>query len=182
MRRVLLPLLAVLLTACVTQPQPVPDTWPKRYRAFIQEVNLPLGSRFSRYLGPIADRPPGDIGTEEALNIRFAPTNAVSGVTVRFDTVLNGVYAGRMWTQFNRKVTCVSLKQLSEVGQYQPGYPYPVHGYGRENVFGVVRLESTPDKFILFLEGGARLEADPYFVDGCLDRLEHSVASGKLEW
>lgn len=182
MRRALPLLLAVLLTACATQPPPVPDTWPKRYRTFIQEVSLPLEFRLSRYLGPIVDRPSRSIGTEEALIIQFAPTNAISGVTLRFDTLANGVYAGRMWTQFNRKATCVSLKQLSEVGQYRPGYPFPVHGYGRDNVVGVARLESTPDKFVLLLEGGGRVEADLHFENGCLDRLEHAVTSRKLEW
>jgi hypothetical protein len=177
MRFALLLFPVVLFSGCATQPPPVPDTWPARYRSFLQESKLPLGFRMKRYLGSIQDESSLQVGTQEAIVVRFGLTNPISSVTIRFDESRDGGYVGNMWTNFNRNILCVSLKQLSEVGDYMAGDPILVHGHGPNGFFGVIRMDRTPDKFILALDDGAKIEGVARFERGCLSQLEHPVAS-----
>ena len=180
MRFTLLLLPVVLLTGCAMQPSPVPDSWPKRYKAFFQEEKLPLGFRLNRYLGSVEGESSRQIGTQEAIVVQFAPSNPISSVTIRFDDLKGGVYVGKMWTDFNSKALCVSFKQLSEIGVYKMGIPIVVHGSGPDNFF--VRMDHTPDRFVLTLDDGTKLEEDVRFEQGCLARLVHRVTSRSDRW
>lgn len=167
---------APLLTSCASF-ESIPDTWPKRYREFIQKVDMPIGRRITVYLGlDTSNSPPNQPYDKEIVFYSSIPS-AVWNTQIRFNTGVNKVYTGSVKTSFSPSVVCITYEQLKEVGEFKPGLAVPMHVTTGPSGSGYVRFTPQPDHFVFKLDNDVRVDAVVVMENGCLTRLQHAISS-----
>lgn len=166
----------LLLTSC-TSFEPIPDTWPKRYREFIQKVDMPIGRRITVYLGLDTSNSPPDQPYDQEIVFYSSIPNAVWNTQIRFNAGVNKGYTGSVETSFSPSVVCISHEQLNEVGEFKPGISIPMHVATGPHGSGYVRHLPQPDHFIFKLDNDVRVDAVVVMEKGCLTRLQHAISS-----
>lgn len=167
---------SLLLTSC-TSFEPIPDTWPKRYREFIQKVDMPIGRRITVYLGlDTSNSPPNQPYDKEIVFYSSIPS-AVWNTQIRFNAGVDKVYTGSVETRFSPSVVCISYEQLKEVGDFEQGISTPMHVTTGPGGSGYVRFTPQPDHFIFKLDNDIRVDAVVVMEKGCLTRLQHAISS-----
>ena len=166
--------LVLLLVSCVSM-ETIPDTWPKRYREFLQKVEMPIARRVSLYLGLETGNSPVSQANGKPIVFYTTVPSAVRMATIRFNAAIDGVATASIETSFNPSVTCISLEQLKEVGDFQPGNDLPVHVTTGPGGTGYVRFVPQPDHFIFRLADEVRVDALIVMERGCLTGLHHAL-------
>jgi hypothetical protein len=170
-------MLLPMLISCTTV-EPIPETWPKRYQEFLQKTGMPIGQRSAIYLGLNVDKLQATRPYDEAIVLQPIARHAISGATIRFDSQINNIATGRMWTAFDASMICISRDQLKEVGEYVIAWPtMPIHSLGINGSFGSIRFETQPDHLIFKLKDDVRVEAIVEMHNGCLTGLKHAISS-----
>jgi hypothetical protein len=166
-----LALLTALLVGCAAAPT-VPQSTAKRYLAFIEHAELPLRQRLAQYLGfsPDATEPAGHWTLFESKS-----KGAISRVAVRLESNSSGSQSGKIATVFDPSFECITLNQLSQVGSYFPGAPFPIHTSRPDGSFGLLGMGQDDPRFEFRLSDGSSLEAEIVMAGNCLAQLTHAI-------
>lgn len=170
-------IVVVLLSVSCVSLETIPDTWPKRYREFIQKVDMSIGRRITVYLGlDTSNSPPNQPYDQEIVFYSSIP-NAVWNTQIRFNAGVDKVYTGSVETSFSPSVICITYEQLNEVGEFKPGISIPIHVTTGPHGSGHVKYLPQPDHFIFKLDNDVRVDAVVVMEKGCLTRLQHAISS-----
>lgn len=160
--------LALALVSCVSM-ETIPDTWPKRYREFLQKVEMPIARRITMYLGLDTSNSPRHQPYDQDIVFYSSMPGAVRNIQIRFNAGVDKVYTGTVETSFSPSVVCITYEQLKEVGEYKPGIVIP----GRHGSPGY----APPDHFVFKLDDGTTLQATIVMEKACLSSLKHTLSS-----
>jgi hypothetical protein len=166
----------LLLTSCASF-EPVPETWPKRYREFIQKVDMPIGRRITLYLGLDRSNSPPRQPYDQEIVFYSSKPSPVWNTQIRFNAIVGKVYTGSVETRFSPSVTCITHAQLDEVGEFRPGIAVPMHITNGPRGSGHVTYLPQPDHFVFKLDNDVRVDAIVLMEKGCLTSLQHAISS-----